>query len=195
MNPDHSEGMESSERQVHAVSERALGPKSSRDTVQLPSPTSHDLPAATRSAMVTLLNQRLAGAIELFLQLRQARWNVKGPHFIALYELFGDLAGHAERWSDELAERAVQLGGVAGVATRTGTPRPPPSLRDDSLPEGFAHLEGVANALASFARAVRSVIAAAAEIDDAGTADLFTQISRQADKDLWFVEAHLYQPR
>ena len=39
-----------------------------------------------RRKVAPLLADRLADAIDLSLQLKQAHWNVKGPHFIALQD-------------------------------------------------------------------------------------------------------------
>jgi starvation-inducible DNA-binding protein len=50
-------------------------------------PTQNDLPDKVRGGVVGLLNQQLADALDLALQAKQARWNVKGPTFIALHEL------------------------------------------------------------------------------------------------------------
>jgi starvation-inducible DNA-binding protein len=158
-------------------------------------PTKNDLGADVREAMVALLNQRLADTIDLFNQLKQAHWNVKGPHFIALHELFDDVAEHVEGWSDDLAERAVQLGGIAEgtsqvVGKRTSLKEYPASLLD-----GADHTERVSGALAAYAAAVRAAIDTADKAGDKATADLFTEIVRGADKDLWFVEAHLHKGR
>src|ERR1700749_162219 len=76
-------------------------------------PTKNDLPESTRGAMTQLLNQQLADLLDLGLQTKQAHWNVKGPHFIGLHELFDKVAEELEEFTDSIAERAVQLGGVA----------------------------------------------------------------------------------
>jgi len=158
-------------------------------------PTKNDLSIDTRTAMVSLLNQRLADTIDLYNQLKQAHWNVKGPHFIALHQLFDQVAGHVLPWGDDLAERAVQLGGVAegttqAVGKRTALKEYPVTLLD-----GHDHVERVSGALAAYGAAVRQAIDAADKAGDKDTADLFTEISRGVDKDLWFVEAHLQHAR
>ncbi len=157
--------------------------------------TLNDLPGATRGTMVELLNARLADAVDLQLQAKQAHWNVKGPQFIALHQLFDSLYGQSGEWVDLVAERATQLGGVAegtlqAVGARSELPSYPVALR-----EGREHVEAVAASLAAFASRVRAAIGAAERAGDAGTADLFTEVSRAADKMLWFVEAHLQAER
>jgi starvation-inducible DNA-binding protein len=153
--------------------------------------TKNDLPEATRAKVVELLIARLADCIDLQTQAKQARWNVKGPNFIALHELFDKVNEDVEDYVDEIAERAVQLGGVAEGTARTAAKR-------SSLPEypaqaadGRSHVE----ALAAFGKASRQAIEAANELRDLDTADLFTEVSRGIDKWLWFVEAHLQADR
>ncbi len=153
--------------------------------------TKNDLPLDARTQLVVLLNARLADGIDLMLQGKQAHWNVKGPHFIALHELFDKIVEESEDWVDDLAERAVALGGVAegtlvAVGKRTSLPAYPLDLID-----GLAHVDALSSALARFGKSVRAAIDESSKLGDADTSDLFTGISRAVDKDLWFLEAHL----
>ncbi len=152
--------------------------------------TKNSQKAATRQKMVALLNARLADAIDLQLQAKQAHWNVKGPNFWGLHELFDKLAEGVEKYVDELAERAVALGGIAEGTTQAvaeGTTLEPYPV---TAQKWSNHVERVSGALAAFGAAVRDAIDKAEEAGDAGTADLFTDISRDVDKWTWFVEAH-----
>lgn len=157
--------------------------------------TKIDLNPNTRNTMVGLLNEVLADATDMALQAKQAHWNVKGPSFFQLHELFDKVYADATGWVDLVAERAVQLGGVAdgtlqNAAQKTRLPRYNTELR-----AGNDHVEAIAGSLATFCKAVRAAIDAADKAGDAGTADLFTEVSRDADKMLWFVEAHLHADR
>ena len=152
--------------------------------------TKNDLSEATRGELIELLNARLADCIDLQTQMKQAHWNVKGPHFIALHELFDQINEEVEDYVDLIAERAVQLGGVALgtarlVAGRTGLAEYPHDIAD-----GARHVEAVSSALAAFGKAARAAIDAASDAGDADSADIFTEVSRGVDKWLWFVEAH-----
>ena len=152
--------------------------------------TQNDLPEKVRRTMIDLLNQHLAEAIALGLQSKQAHWNVKGPNFIALHELFDKVAEELEEFTDEIAERAVELGGVAlGTIQIVGK-----SSRLHAYPldasSGKSHVAALSRALAYFGKTTRAAIDTAARIGDAGTADLFTEVSRGVDKLLWMVEAH-----
>src|SRR5712692_7845588 len=75
--------------------------------------TKNDLPAQTRADVIAILNARLADSIDLMHQAKQAHWNVRGPTFIALHKLFDEIVDAAEEYMDLIAERAVQLGGIA----------------------------------------------------------------------------------
>ena len=152
--------------------------------------TENDISLQRRTELNALLNQRLASAVDLQMQLKQAHWNVKGPSFIGLHELFDKVAEAVENYVDEIAERVVQLGGVAEGTVRMAAARTRLPEYSTDIAEGMAHVEGVARALSTFGAEARHMIDEADVLDDADTADLFTEISRGIDKWLWFVEAH-----
>lgn len=155
-------------------------------------PTRNDLPARTRVRLEKLLNERLADALDLEAASKQAHWNVKGPNFIALHELFDQVHDNVEEHVDALAERITALGGTAlgtvAAVARGSSLAPYP----EDLSAGPAHVAALADRLADFGRKIRASIATAAKLDDAGTSDLCTAISRDVDKYLWFLEAHLH---
>jgi starvation-inducible DNA-binding protein len=153
--------------------------------------TKIDIPEDARHKLVELLNARLADGIDLMLQGKQAHWNVKGPQFIALHELFDRIVEHAREWADDMAERAVTLGGTAQGTLQQVSGRTTLSAYPPKAAHGPEHLEALSANLAAFGKSVRTAIDQATHLGDADTADLFTSISRAADKDLWFLEAHL----
>ena len=157
--------------------------------------TKNTLPEDTRDAMVTLLNARLADAVDLVTQTKQAHWNVKGRNFIALHELFDQIHGEVDAYADTIAERLVSLGGSAvGTARAVSQASRLPDYPLD-IAAGEAHVEALSSSLAVFGDGVRQAIDAADAAGDADTADLFTEISRGIDKSLWFVEAHAHDSR
>ena len=152
--------------------------------------TENDISLKRRSELNTLMNQRLSDAIDLQMQMKQAHWNVKGPSFIGLHELFDKVGEGVESYVDMIAERIAQLGGIAEGTVRVSATRSRLEEYPLTIADGLAHVEAVAKALSTFGREVRNTIDQAGELDDADTADLFTEISRGIDKWLWFVEAH-----
>jgi starvation-inducible DNA-binding protein len=154
-------------------------------------PTKNDLPAETRAKVAELLNLRLADCIDLQTQCKHAHWNVKGPQFIGLHKLFDDINEDVEEYVDLLAERVVQLGGVAEGTARTVAQRTTIPEYPLDIAGGQEHVDALSTTLAAFGRCARQGIDAMEELNDADSMDILTEISRGVDKWLWFVEAHL----
>ena len=157
--------------------------------------TKNDLSEEIRAKVVELLNARLADCIDLQTQTKQAHWNVKGPHFIALHELFDEINEEVEDYVDLIAERAVQLGGAAQGTARMAVKASSLAEYPASAVDGRSHVEALSSALAAFGKATRKAIDQSNAFGDLDTADIFTEISRGIDKWLWFVEAHLQAER
>ena len=153
--------------------------------------TKNDLAKKNREKVIETLNARLADAIDLKTQAKQAHWNVKGPHFIGLHELFDQVATAVEAHTDLIAERVTALGGTALGTTRVVAQKSTLSEYPLEIVDGTAHVDALSTAMADFGKRIRQNIDDADKLDDADTADLFTEISREIDKLLWFVEAHI----
>ncbi|MGF1508016.1 MAG: DNA starvation/stationary phase protection protein Dps [Myxococcota bacterium] len=150
-----------------------------------------DLPESNRTRVIEALNARLSDTLDLVLQSKQAHWNLKGPSFIALHELLDEIADRLREQGDTMAERAVALGGIAEgtlqvVSERTSIPPLPVDLQAQN-----PLVDRLTDAFAKHAAQLREAIRTAEAADDADTADVFTEVSREVDKDLWFLEAHL----
>jgi starvation-inducible DNA-binding protein len=153
-------------------------------------PTRNDLPEATRVEAIRLLNQRLADCIDLQTQCKQAHWNVKGPRFIALHKLFDEVNEDVEEYVDLIAERVVQLGGIAEGTVSVVSERSTLADYPLAIATGPEHVNALSDALAAFGRSARIGIEEMGELEDLDSADILTEISRGVDKWLWFVEAH-----
>lgn len=153
--------------------------------------TKNDLSAEARNKVIELLNARLADASDLKSQAKQAHWNVKGIHFFQLHELFDQVATAVEAHIDLIAERVTALGGIALGTVRMAAKNSTLSEYPMEITDGTAHVDALSTAMADFGKVVRQNIDDADEIGDKDTADLFTEISREIDKLLWFVEAHI----
>ena len=158
-------------------------------------PTMHktriDLDSESREQLAGLLNQQLADTFDLYSQTKQAHWNVKGPQFFQLHELFDKLAADLLPNIDDMAERVTTLGGTAlGTAKMSAK-----TSRLEDYPAtvvgGTESLETLIDRYATLAASTREAIESSAKLGDADTSDLFTGISRSLDKSLWFLEAHL----
>ena len=152
-------------------------------------PTKNSLSAKARGEAIALANAALANVSDLYSQTKQAHWNVRGKKFYQLHQLFDDVAGSIEGHIDTVAERVTQLGGYAEGTVRM-------AAKNSHLPEWPTNLEveeefvaAITERFAITANSIRAAIDAATKVGDADTADLFTGISRDLDKSLWFFEA------
>jgi DNA-binding ferritin-like protein (oxidative damage protectant) len=153
--------------------------------------TKIDIAEDTRGKLVEILNQRLADASDLKSQAKQAHWNVKGMNFIALHELFDQVATEAEGYTDLIAERITTLGGTAFGTVRLAAEKSSLAEYPHEITDGRDHVEALSNALADFGKKIRANIDDSDDLRDKDTADIFTEVSRGIDKLLWFVEAHI----
>lgn len=154
-------------------------------------PTSMSISKDIRMQVIQILNDRLADAIDMKTQAKQAHWNVKGMAFYELHLLFDTIAGHLDNAADLLAERITTLGGVAEGTVRQSASR-------SSIPEypmeavrGSDHILALSTRLALVANAMRNNINDCINLEDQATGDIFIELVREADKDLWFLQSHL----
>jgi starvation-inducible DNA-binding protein len=153
--------------------------------------TRNDLMREVRTEMVSLLNQQLADTFDLYSQVKQAHWNVKGPQFVALHELFDRLAEELQTYVDLIAERATALGGKALGTVRMSAAKSRLPECDLDVTDSLPTVEAVADRYATLTASMRRGIENAENHGDAATADLLTEVSRGFDRALWFLEAHL----
>jgi starvation-inducible DNA-binding protein len=153
--------------------------------------THNTLAAPIRAQSIELLNKHLSAAIDLHAQAKQAHWNVRGPAFIAIHELFDKVSSAVEDSSDTIAERVGALGGTAHGTVQMAAKASFLVPYDLGLADEQAHVFAVASAMAAFGQSTRAAIDHATKLGDAATADLFTEMTRDNDKLLWFVESHL----
>lgn len=152
--------------------------------------TKNTLAPKVRQQTIDILDALVVDAVDLYTQLKQAHWNVKGPAFIALHELFDEIAKDSIEWGDVMAERIVQLGGTANGTARVVAKSS--SLKEYPLKavKSSEHVGAVGDRLAAFGASMRKGIDACDKAGDKDAADICTGISRSVDKYLWFVESH-----
>lgn len=157
--------------------------------------TRNDLTETIRLKIIELCNSRLADSIDLQTQCKHAHWNVEGPTFIALHKLFDEVNEDIEEYVDLVAERIVQLGGIAEGTARVAAKRSNLAEYKVETNGGMDHVRSLASSLASYEKLARAAISTSAELNDADTADIFTEIFRGVDKWLWMVEVHLQESK
>lgn len=150
-----------------------------------------DIDADVRTELIDILNQQLADATDLFTQTKYAHWNVKGTDFIQLHELFDALAKIPRKHADTIAERATALGGMALGTARLAAENSTLSEYPLETVQGMAVVTVMADRWAAYAASTRAAIRRSGELDDPTTEDMFTELSREIDESLYFLEAHL----
>lgn len=147
-----------------------------------------------KSVAIELLNARLADGIDLALAVKQAHWNLKGPQFIAVHTMLDGFRTELDGFNDDMAERAVQLGGTALGTTQVVAEKSKLEAYPTDIYAIADHVSALIDRYATFANAVRENIDEVDEAGDPDTADLLTGLSRAVDKQLWFIEAHVQEP-
>jgi starvation-inducible DNA-binding protein len=154
-------------------------------------PTRMDIPPEIRRYVIQLLNQTLACTVDLRSHVKQAGWNVRGQDFAPLQALFATMASELDAYADLVAERIAVLGGIARATAPTAAMQSRVAASPDTLVDGHAQVGALVECFAPYARAMRGSIALAADVEDADTAAVYTDLSRGVDKQLWILEAHL----
>jgi starvation-inducible DNA-binding protein len=144
----------------------------------------------TTRDLVALLNQSLAETLDLAYQTKQAHWNVKGRNFYSLHLLFDQLHGQLLSYVNDLAERAVTLGGQAHGTIRAATS----ATRLNEYPlearASHIHLDALVDRYGEYTSRIRKAVREADRLNDKDTADLYISVSRAMDKALWMLTAH-----
>jgi starvation-inducible DNA-binding protein len=156
-------------------------------------PTRIGISLEIRVYVITLLQQALACTVDLRSQIKQASWNVKGPDFSQLHALFDTIAAELDAYADLIAERIAVLGGVVQGTIRMAAAQSTLPEYSSDLVTGDAHVRALAERFAHYANIMRAGIAHATDVEDAATANVYTDISRGIDKRLWGLDAHLHQ--
>ena len=166
---------------------------SQSDDNQVLYPVRIDIPPEIRLYVIQLLQQTLTCTVDLRSQLKQACWNVKGHDLVLLHALFATMAIELDAHIDLVAERLVVLGGVARATVRMAATHSTLAEYPGVLMDGDANVRALAERFAPYATALRADIAHATEVEDAGSAAIYTDISRGVDTRLWFLDAYLHR--
>lgn len=155
--------------------------------------TRNDLSPKTRVQLINCLNETLADIVDLRSQVKHAHWNVKGMQFYSLHLLFDEISKELDDYADEIAERLVALGGTAMGTIRMAAAMTTLPDYPFEIVKGEDHVHALIDRMAPVAQSLRTGIDRCTELGDADTADLYTQVSRDVDKRLWFLEAHFQE--
>jgi starvation-inducible DNA-binding protein len=149
------------------------------------------LPEKDRVELIAILNKSLASTTDLYGQLKQAHWNVKGREFIALHKLFDEIAELVEEQVDIIAERITSLGGTALGTLQQAASNTELRLYPIDIFKAEDHIEHLTHNIAILGELTRINVDKAEELGDMATNDLYIDLARLLDKSLWFIEAHV----
>jgi starvation-inducible DNA-binding protein len=152
--------------------------------------THNNLENNAKKVAIETLNAHLADGIDLALVTKQAHWNIKGPQFIAVHEMLDGFRAELDTYVDTVAERVVQLGGMAMGTVQTVGKASTLKAYPTDISAITDHLQALIDRYSQVANRVRADIDALDEAGDAGSTDILTNYSRALDKALWFLESH-----
>lgn len=144
-----------------------------------------------RKALSDSLNERLADGLDLHSQIKVAHWNVKGPHFSTLHPLFESFAESLAEHNDEIAERAVTLGGLAYGTVKHVAKASRLAEYPQETTHGLEHVRLLADRFEAYLEGLRTTRKLADEHGDDDTSDLLTGIITEFEKHGWFLRATL----
>ncbi|MBX3390317.1 MAG: DNA starvation/stationary phase protection protein Dps [Phycisphaeraceae bacterium] len=152
--------------------------------------THNTLPKKIKADSIEVLQARLSDTLDAWSHTKQAHWNVRGPGFIAIHELFDKVADAIAESADAIAERLATLGGSPSGCSRD-------VAKNTSLkpyPHGIAsekkHVDALCASLSTLATSWREAIDHCDKSGDAVTTDLFTRLTGDLDKYIWLIESH-----
>jgi starvation-inducible DNA-binding protein len=145
----------------------------------------------TRKSVIELLNNSLADMINLSLAVKQAHWTLKGEGFIGVHEMLDDVALRVNESVDTIAERIQIIGGQAQGTLKAVNDNSKMKPYPSDISEISDHIKELTKRFSDVGKRIRDAIDEAGDAGDEDTADLFTGVSRQIDKDAWFIGANV----
>ena len=153
--------------------------------------TPSTLPAEARKQVCEALRAVLTDGLDLYLQLKVAHWNIKGPHFTSLHPLFDTFATDQAANNDEVAERVRTLGHLAiGTSKHVAEHS---RLKDypQDLTKDLEHVALLVDRIGTQLEGMRHAREVAKKAEDEDTVDLLTGMIEQFEKHAWFLHSTL----
>jgi len=148
------------------------------------------IPEEKREKIAQGLSRLLADSFTLYLMTHNFHWNVTGPMFNALHQMF--MQQYTEQWTalDEIAERIRALGFPAPGTYREYIDLA--SIKEvDGVPKAMDMVRHLVAAQEATARTAREVFPLSEDANDQPTADLLTQRLNVHEKTAWMLRSLL----
>ena len=146
--------------------------------------------AKDREKVAHALSRLLADTYGLYLKTHNFHWNVEGPLFNTLHQMF--MVQYTELWNalDEIAERIRSLGYPAPGSYRAFARLS--SIEDsEDVPEAMAMVRELVKGHEAVARTARAAFGPAEKAGDESSADLLTQRLQVHEKTAWMLRSLL----
>lgn len=138
--------------------------------------------------IVTLLNRLLASYSVYMQKLRNFHWNVDGPDFFEMHQLFEGMYKRAFEETDEIAER-IRLFGQRPVSTLTEFLKQSSIREEFSSATSFEMAGKILNDLRELLENMEDAVVAAQEIKDNGTEYMLKSFIYNMEKEHWQLTA------
>jgi starvation-inducible DNA-binding protein len=146
------------------------------------------LDSDVRQSVVVILNNALANEAVLALKTRSAHWNVSGPGSFELHILFDSQYEQLDNISDEIAERARMLGGIAIGSLRE-------FIKHAQVEEQPGVVPDILRLLADHETAIRLLREDAKkcseDYEDEGTSEMLVSVMRLHEKMAWMLRSYI----
>ncbi len=148
------------------------------------------IPVDAREQIANGLSRVLADSYTLYLKTHNYHWNVSGPHFKALHDLFETQYTELAAAIDEIAERIRALGYQA-PGSYTDFARLAAVEEDIGQPDAMTMIRRLAEDQELVANTCRGVQSEAAEARDLASDGLLSNRVHLHEKNAWMLRAHL----
>jgi len=163
--------------------------KTSLPTVKAP-PINIGINARDRAAIAAELSKMLADSYTLYLMTHNFHWNVEGPMFNTLHDMF--MTQYTEQWGalDQIAERIRALGHYA-PGSYTAYSKLSSISEPKAVPKAQEMIRLLVLGNEAVAKTARAAIVTADQANDQPTADLLTQRLDVHEKNAWMLRSLL----
>jgi starvation-inducible DNA-binding protein len=154
-------------------------------------PSAIPLDLSIKSQLINSCKVTVACLSDLEGQLHSSHWNIKGMTFPESHKLFDEIRDDILPFIDQIAERAVALGGVVnGTATETNSLTVLLAYPIDSLATMRDHCEFLVPNLVELVKHCRRCIEMTGSIDLI-TQNIYINLVEVLEKRIWFLQKHL----